>query len=217
MKRYIRSAIVNPLDENVFDKIEIARSTDDIDLIRDLYAYATTGNGVAAIRDAILYKNPNTPMDIIEKVVDDEYLARVYACNGTCPDVLAKIARKYRDHRAIPTFLAQNPNVPSDILVKYLNDYTVRGYAAMNPGLSDEMFIMLANDSSTYLRGCVALNPGISPELLTELAEDPDEEVRQCVAQNSNTPIEVLQKLTNDSSSGVCIDARCTLREKHNL
>jgi hypothetical protein len=79
------------------------------------------------------------------------------------------------------------------------------------------MFIMLANDSSTYLRGCVALNPGISPELLTELAEDPDEEVRQCVAQNSNTPIEVLQKLTNDSSSGVCIDARCTLREKHNL
>ena len=219
MKRYIKSAIINPLDEDLPTKVLIARTSGDTELLRSLYEYANNNpNRIFHIINESLLKNPNTPKDIIDVLIDDDFYARQYAClDDASPDILAEIERKHRRHKAIPSFLAQNPNTPNNILKKYFEVDVLRGYAAMNPGLSNELMTELAHSSSAFLRGCVASNPSISPELLTELSEDSDEEVRGDVAGNSNTPVEVLLRLTNDSSSGVRVSARITLQEEHNL
>lgn len=219
MKRYIKSAVVNPMDEDQSDLVEIARLTDSDELLHRIFNYMRNNAYTWGIALALL-DNPNTPEDMVQYLLGTDYYARQYAVSGKLPDRLRYIANnsvRYPSHYTLEELIAQNPNLPSDILDEYLYSSKLRGYVAMNPNLSSESIESLAHSQNNYMRSCVTMNPAISSELLTELSTDPDEEVRAGVANHSNTPVEVLQRLAEDEISGVRLVAKATLREEYGL
>lgn len=219
MKRYIKSAVIDPMDEGQSDLVEIARLTDSDELLHRIFNYMQNHTYTWGIALALL-DNPNTPDDMVQYLLNIDYYARQYAVSGKLPDRLRYIANnsvRYPSQSTLEELIAQNPNLPSDILEEYLNSRKLRGYAAMNPNLSSNAIESLAHSQNNFMRSCVTMNPAISSELLIELSTDPDEEVRAGVANHSNTPVEVLQRLAEDEVLGVRLVAKATLREEHGL
>ena len=216
MKRYIKFATVNPMEEDLSDKAVIARETSDVNLIYQLYDYMKSINNGWDLGYALL-DNPNTPDDIVDDLLSTTYYVRQYATTGTLPDRLRYIADRFINDANIKSHIALNPNTPSDTLEYFLSNKKLVGYVLMNPGLSKELIESYAHNGDSYTRSCIVFNPSISPTLLTEMANDPDEEIRSGVACNSNTPIDVLERLSNDESGGVRLAAKSTLQELSEL
>ena len=208
MKRYIRNATINPLDEDLQSKIEIAEHTPSEATIRQLYDFMKNSKNAWNIGTALL-ENPKTPRDIIDDLLSTPFYARGYANSGKLPERLRDIAEYFQRDAGIRCSIAQNPNTPQAILEDYLKNESkgLQRYVALNPGLSEEIIDELAHSPDASMRYAVALNPSISPKLLAELSSDEDEEVRGGVAMNPNTPVDALFQLTEDDSAGVRITA----------
>lgn len=210
MKRYIRSTVVSPLDESsVSDQADIVRSTDDIDFIMQVLNNNSHWEVIAAA-----LCNPNTPIEVVDKFLSNQYYAQRLAFDQT---VSSEVLRRIY-HKAVPSnileLLAQNVNTPSDILDDLFETYPrFRGYIAMNPNISQELLKQLVHHNSASIRSSVALNSAISEEDLIKLSTDPEEDVRAAVASNHNTPIEILNHLLLDEYNGPRFCARVTLRD----
>lgn len=209
MKRYIRNATINPLDEDLLSKLDIAENTQSEDTIRQLYDFMKNSKGAWDIGGALL-NNPKTPRDIIDDMLSTPFYARGYANSGKLPERLQDIAEYFQRDAGIRSSIAQNPNTPQDVLEDYLQNGSkgLQRYVALNPGLSREIIEKLAHSPDDHMRYAISLNPSISPELLTELSLDENDEVRSGVAMNPNTPIDTLFRLTEDDSAGVRVTAR---------
>ena len=209
MKRYIRNATVNPLDEDLQTKIEIAEHIPSEATIRQLYDFMKNSKNAWDIGTALL-ENPKTPRDIVDDLLSTPFYARGYANSGKLPERLQDIAEYFQRDAGIICSIARNPNTPQAVLEDYLKNGSkeLQRYVALNPGLSREIIEKLAHSPDDHMRYAISLNPSISPELLTELSLDENEEVRSGVAMNPNTPIDTLFRLTEDDSAGVRVAAR---------
>lgn len=210
MKRYIKSTVIQPLEEeSIQDQASIVRTTDDVNLIMQ----AIDNNSNWEVIVAALC-NPNAPIEVVDKFLSNQYYAQRLAFD---PTVSSEVLRRIY-HKAVPTtileLLAQNDNTPSDILDDLFENYPkFRGYIAMNPNISQGLLNQLVHHDSASIRSSVALNSAISEEDLIKLSTDSNEEVRAAVASNHNTPIEILNHLLLDEYNGPRFCARVTLRD----
>ena len=98
-------------------------------------------------------KNPHTPVEILEKLADDEVnlVRALVATNPNTPS--ATLYKLFEDEKIVRDGISGNPNAPLDLLEK------------------------LAEDSDKLVRLRVAENPTTSKEILQKLANDPDKDV----------------------------------------
>jgi len=170
MKRYIKSAINNILDESTWFQMEQASHTDDPRVLAQL---AKSPNLQVRYRVAC---NPCTSISTLATLTEDsdEYVrAGVAENDNVTEDLLRKLGND--DTRVVLEWVALNNKTPSDVLIKLTGSYRdVRKFAAMHHNAP--------------------------AELLVKLADNMDTDIRVAVAENENTPIEILKKLYNDSS-----------------
>ena len=94
MKRYIKSAVINPMNEDLASRKEIAKGIASEDT---LYQLAEDANQYTRVNIA---KNPNTPPDLLTKLATDRSNKVKIAVAGnpnTPSDVLCSIVPNYGD------------------------------------------------------------------------------------------------------------------------
>ncbi len=112
--------------------------------------------------------NPNTPVNLLKQLVQDD------------------------NHGLVRARVATNPNTPVNLLEQLAqddNDGLVRERVALNPNTPVNLLKQLAQDNEGHIRARVALNPNTPVNLLEQLAQDNEGFVRRAVVQNPNTPV----------------------------
>jgi len=208
MKRYIKAAVVNPLDEEPGVRCDIARETEDLNLIDEFVK-----DDAYKVRLA-LANNPNISEDVLDSIISNEWnQEQLLHDSSTLPIVLRKIYNEYNTHYNRKD-LAQHHNTPSDILSEiWKTERGLRGVILMNPNVSTELLWYAVNSENPHERSAVPFNSSATEDMLIKLSEDTDPEVLAAVASSPSTPIEILQKLAQDADAGVRISAKMTLRD----
>lgn len=211
MKRYIKSSVKIPNEEQPDVRVHIAETTRDPATIDAMFHDETPSVRLALLR------NPNVPDDIVDKLLNNDYYqASVAADIRTRPEVLRKLV----DTNAYDTIerLVAHPNTPPDVLEKLYDKWNTHHYMngimhrlAFHRNLPAHMIQEFAKSRNPDFRTHVALNPNIPAELLSELAKDGNPEVRSAVASNKHAPVDLLNQLTQDSDEGTRLCANYTL------
>jgi hypothetical protein len=127
---------------------EIGKSDLMVELLIDLSNSSDMGSRWAVA------KNPHTPVEILEKLGDDE-VNLVRALVGSNPHTPAKTLEKFfSDEKIVRDSLSGNPNTPLKLL-KILaddKDKMVRLRLAENPSAPDETLQRLLSDSDENVR-----------------------------------------------------------------
>lgn len=162
--------------------------------------------------------NPNTPKEVLEKLVKSQYSLVVESAQlhvnwvGEITENWEKIAvkaikttefKKDSDYLeeleelaaigAIPTFIIKQ--LGQNRTQKFRKVLARAGNAPVNllERLSD-------NNLGTEIRAYVASNPQTPLSILEKLAKDNNEQVRVGIAQNPNTPASILERLAKETS-----------------
>ena len=193
---------------------------------------------IKSVITSIQDEDPETLKEIAETTTDpailseilysDDYTATIIALsnpNLSISDMYAHADADW-DYRAA---LAENPNLPDDLIQKLFNDTDSDVYDRLlwNPKLSDtEVQQLLTKVSDDYTRQItlfddtkpiildrlgkystdsatlrnIARNPNISSEILDRLSKSNDINVRCTVATNDNLSQETIQYMMTDSS-----------------
>lgn len=146
--------------------------------------------GLGSVRSG-LAGNPNTPSDILESIVKENY----------------SISREK---------VAQNPNTSLSFIKELINDTDTRTAQIATRTFKEKQceydvdFLSDKNTSHFILEKfiekqplVVAEHPNALPEWLSELSKSPHEKIRKAVAQNHNTPTNILEQLADDDSWSV--------------
>ena len=163
MKRYIRSAVVDILDESDDVRREVSRTTDNLRLIRKLAKSSdksvmydltrnpnTPGDILESIYDSGIWEdyyhglmldaiahNPNTPPTILEKIIKSGHSVSYVLSNKNCSaDLLRKYSKSVDDY--YKQRIARNPNTPTDVLVDYMDTKSLYCHLAANPSFPAE-------------------------------------------------------------------------------
>jgi hypothetical protein len=100
------------------------------------------------------------------------------------------------EHLQIRELLAQNTELPADVIDELLKDATsVRVQLARNSEIPVNYLSLLAKDEVPRVRSSVAKNKATPAGVLTSLARDPDFQVVEAVGGNRNTPKKTLSEL----------------------
>ena len=191
-----------------FEKLNLARSTKDIDTLRKLAndEYWDVRSDVA--------ENPNTPVDILIKLSEDKSttdIRRGVAKNLNTPvDILRKLSK---DEYGIREAVASNPNTPLSVLKELAKDKyeDMREVVKHNPTYKEYVKSLNLDelnklDKLNYMNREERTNLAESTkdiEILKKLSEDERWKVREAVAKNINTPIEILIKMSRDEDEDV--------------
>jgi len=154
MKRYIRSAIVNILDEPGETQLKVAWNSTRPDELRALAQTEHVG-----VLPAVL-ANPNTPADVVDNLIatlDDSILWDAIQYEHPSPELLTKLST--HKERSVREAVAENKATPADVLAK------------------------LAKDKSVFVVRAVALNRSTPDAVLKKLEKYPDAFVRDYAAQ----------------------------------
>ena len=118
----------------------------------------------------ILATNPNTPIDVLEKLQGERPIVR--------------------------QSIAANPSAPKYLLEKFANSSrdALRHALASNPKLPEDIVDLLARDKSSWVRGALAANPNIPIAILMQLSQDRRANVRRTVAVNPKAPNSILRE-----------------------
>ena len=178
MKRYIKSAIKPFSEEDSDTRRSIVHNTSRAE---ELAKLSDTNDHFIQLEIA---KNPNTPVDILDKFTNFRYSPHVRAA------------------------IASNPSTTRDILYKLMipGDPIVYRAIAENPitplDLLDEIAHKRSTDFSDFsqAQAAVARRSDVTRGILVYLSTVDNSYVRAWVARNPNTPDDVLQRLSNDES-----------------
>ena len=210
MKRYIRSAVVSPQDDDLNTRCETAKTTQRPELIQQCFE-----DEHYMVRGALIH-NPNTPEYMLDDLCSNEYFASQAAVSPrTRPEILRKIlqvAKGIGSWWNILVSLAVNPNSPEDVLRWFWNTQYKTSFLVRNPSVPRDILEQSYKSDDSYLRQGVAENPNCPTDILIKLAKDPNADVRSAVVYNKNTPEFVFQMLAADDDEGVAYAARCRLR-----
>jgi len=163
-------AKIRPLDGPARERI--ARESTDP---RKLAALYQVSNGYVYSLTQNIAQNPNTPLETLEKILED--------------------AIPHGGNSAMMTVL-QHPNCSKELFDHAVNhrEKTVRRAVADLPNLDDDLALKLAKDKSEMVQFGIAMNKNV--KALEYLAlHSADQDVLQQVARNSSTPGKSLSKI----------------------
>ena len=105
MKRYIKSAIIKPFDEDVVSRMTIATNTDDDELLREL-SKDSDSNVRINVAD-----NENAPEDVLRELATDDWADFAVARNPNTPiDVLETLMES--EDSSVRRSVAENLSTP---------------------------------------------------------------------------------------------------------
>lgn len=157
MKRYIRTATVNILEEPGDVQLETAWESTRPDVLRTLAQSEYSG-----VVSAVL-ANPNTPADVVDNLIatlDDDTLWDAISNEHPSSELLTKLST--HKERSIREAVAAQKDTPVNVLAK------------------------LAKDKSVFVVRAVACNPNTPNAVLKKLAKYSDAFVRDYAMTNSN-------------------------------
>ncbi|MEM9927128.1 MAG: hypothetical protein AAF915_25855, partial [Cyanobacteria bacterium P01_D01_bin.50] len=226
-------ALNNNSSDNIFFKLaNVAACLEDMSLTGFLVdnpktnsqalaiAYNATGQDDYAFVQDKLIEHPNLPVEELEflqnmeSLWDDECMENwLLEDPNINTKLLEKIATVYTSLR-VRAAIAQNPNVPIELLKNLIKDdeYEIYLAAAKNPNTPIEILQQLAQHNSSDIRIAVVQNPNTTLELLGILAKDNDTSIRAAVSinpklsQNSDVP-ETSQNLIEDDNCEINLQA----------
>ena len=200
MKRYIRTAVTNVSDEDIYSRRELASSTANVYLLDQL------SEDIDPEIRCLVAANPNTPTDILIKLASDS-MPRVpeflFMREAPLPlEVQKAIAYNCPGLRKL---LLEYENVDTEIIEILSNDelYYIREKAATKSRLSDESKIRLSNDSDRYVRYALSKNSKLPLEAIRNLSKDPYDYTRLTIAGRKDVPADILDDLSFDEFPNV--------------
>lgn len=152
----------------------------------------------------LLARHPQTPPEMLARLLPEEEAARLAAGNPNAPpEMLEKLAQ--HPNQEVRWQIALNPNAPEEMLARLACDPRagVRQCTARHPKLTATLFPRLASDPCVEVRQGIALNPSAPLEVLEGLASDPEAPVRLSLAARSELPPSVLFLLLGDEEREV--------------
>lgn len=158
--------------------------------------------------------NPDTPPDIIERLIndpDDDVAWAVGHCIGRDPSVYERLLHHPAVH--VRVTVAGNLDTPASALREAAerdSDIAVRGALASNPACPSDVLATLADPDTLNVNDRdhvdlayhLANNPNAPAEVLTRLHRHPNPRVRACVARNRHTPPATLAILAETATEG---------------
>jgi len=202
MKRYIRSAVASPQDDDLSTRRELARTTRRPELLQQCF-----DDEHYLVQGALLY-NPNTPDYMLDKLCSNTFFASQASCSSrVSPEVLRKIlshARGSGEWDGVYENLAGNPKSPEDVLRKLWDRCIYRSVIIRNPSVPLNILKQAAKSDDSYLRQGVAENANCPTDILVRLAKDPNKDVKEAVSAHKNTPEVILQELAPESYIARC-------------
>lgn len=200
MKRYIRSAVTNVSDEDVYVRRELANTTDNVYLLHQL-----SEDDDPSVRASVA-RNQHTPIDILLKLTEDPIIPvreNLMMRDEVLPlEVQMALASNAPGLRKL---LLQYEGVDTEIINLLSHDEfeVVREKAAIKSRLSDENKIRLSNDEDRYVRYELAKNRKLPLEVIIKLSDDEYDAVRIVIAGRTDTPTEILDKMSYDDFENV--------------
>lgn len=200
MKRYIRTAVTNVSDEDIYSRREIANKTDDVYLLQQLSEDEDSG-----IRASVA-RNQHTPIDILLKLAEDPIIPvreNLMMRDEVLP-LEVQMALAYNTP-GLRKLLLQYEGVDTEIINLLSNDEfpAVRKMAAIKSRLSDENKIRLSNDKDKYVRYELAKNRRLPLDIVVKLSTDDYDAVRIVIAGRQDTPAEILDNMSYDDFESV--------------
>lgn len=128
------------------------------------------------------------PWDL-ELLRDYNYRTRARSHNASEEQLVKIYNHAYsEDDQVYFLYLAQNPNIPRQILIPLAasSEHRVRRACASNPECPPEILERLSNDSSKSVRAAVCYNGATPVAILIHLTEDEDENVRNAAVNQLN-------------------------------
>ena len=219
MKRYIKSAIGNPLQEDRDTQWELAQTSDDTDLLSQL---------AESYDEQIVYqvlKNPNTSPELLKKFVDinpraynyDWHKAELAMENPNMPIEVLSDLDKYSH---LWESIAVNDSTPVSVLQKLISKCPADNYIdlisiiAINPNAPMDLLDRMFNSDSIPNLCRLAKNTNLPRYMQESLSEHSDQYVRENLACNLGVDTDILQKLRNDESRSVSSYAAHTLSKR---
>ena len=233
MKRYIRSAVTNPVDEDWDVQRVIARDPDTTPRVLEMLSNSSDNETLVQVS-----VHPNTPIDILRKFATGNklFLQRSMAnCQHTPPEVLTLLINVKDSY--VWSKLASNPNTPTEVLsalhYEQPEDIAFRyvdEYLADNENTPEDVLIDIAANcdpnaarivaesanSETAIRTIyerfnesasileyVAKNPHTPEDIIEELATSNYYFVRCAIADRTDVSPELLARLAEDPTSDV--------------
>ena len=182
MKRYIRSVVIPPSDEDYGVRLALAVDTDASPAILDSLSNSIREGDYDLTR--YISRHPNTSVDTLRNLSD-----RFPYSEATF-------------------YLAQRPEVSGDELDKIIDefwmDHEIMYAVVMNPNITEEQIRKVAQhgirNNDDYFDVCWELSksPKTPPEILAALSHHFDYSVREHVFDNPNTPREVKQEMREE-------------------
>ena len=145
--------------------------------------------------------NPNTPIDNLTQLANDEKIRVAVASNISIPaEMIEKLA--HDENLAVQIAVAFNPSTPINVLNEFARDEekVLRAMTSLNVSASNDLLNDLSKDKEVWVREMVARNISTPIDVFERLAEDEDDIVREKVANNISTPVYLLEKLATDKS-----------------
>ena len=201
MKRYIRSAVVDILDEPKEIQEEIANNSKTSPRILKQLANSEYSNVLSAVAH-----NPHTPPDVLKHLYEKYYdptqtytsnLMRNVISNPNLPDdILTDILKS--ENTNLQAAIAMNPKTPPEVLEQYarMNDWNVPRMVASNPNTPlDTLKYLTSNPDCLY---ALVMNPSFPRNLLVKIAG-----IRQysdeAMVSLEDTPEDALEKLSHSN------------------
>ena len=186
MKRYVKAAVSDLLDEDPEVIREIARTSSDTELLQKIFEHYGNPKDYEYFYCLDLAQNENTPKDILTKLADFRYDTMIRAAVAENPNTPVKTLyglTKY-SYTDILRGLAKNVNAPQDLLSKLSKDLDVWvcAHVAGNPNTSREDLVALSKHSDPSVRYAVAKNRNVPREIIETLADDPNRDVHNLVS-----------------------------------
>ena len=211
MKRYIKSAIIPVIEEDMETKMYIAKNSDNPDTLRELYEWAKNRSGFVT---ATILSNPNAPQDILsnDSFLSNKELRYVLASNPNTPISMLRKLSEYPDTHAR---LSQNPSIPEDVMHSMLisANPSARVNLASNPSTPVDMLDKLADNSDHWVRHDVASNPNTPTDVLRKLLHDESDYVLENVMGNPNTTPDMVWEIYNWTDGSIRDMAKYRLQE----
>ncbi|MFF2548623.1 hypothetical protein ACFVUY_39520 [Kitasatospora sp. NPDC058063] len=154
------------------------------------------------IRVAVL-AHPDTPVDLVDRMLDDRASDVRRSAVGRTTDVVA-LRSAARDEWTIRHAVASNPNTPADLLeaLSRDRDQHVRVAVVLNPSTPRRLVDAAVGSKLDHVRWW-ALQRTTSQKLMRGAAASADTENRSWLAGNPNLPLDVLTALATDPSHGI--------------
>lgn len=221
MKRYIRSSVADPLNEDYDAQWEIAQTSDDPDML----------NHMAESHDEQLVyqvlKNHKASPELLKSIVDIDPHSYKYNWHNAelameNPNMPLEVLQDIDRYPHLLNSIAINPSTPRSVLERLIkrgkanNNYDLLGCIAINANAPESFLMEVANGNSLPDKMRLAKNTAIPYDVQKYLYSLGDEWIDQNLADNPGVSEDILQKILTYSRNSLTLSlAERNLESRH--